>query len=654
MKITIPDTAKGFYSTIPKGIKENIEWRISLHQMLAVDKKAQQVYLQMCRDYIPLFFDSCAWTFNPWTRYNYPFILRPAQIPAVETLDWGIETGNDCGINKSREEGASEICCKLFAAKALLHEYVNFIIGSRVKNLVDNFGDYYTLFAKIDNVFNCLPSWWKEISGYDPKNNRKDMLLTIPQNSSSIVGETTNESFSAGSRATALLLDEFGRVDASTATAIEGSVHDVSPCIIYSSTHWLGAGHCFNQCLSKATTKVVELLWYNNPTKNQGLYTSSELGKYEILDEEYYLDKNLDEALIVPDIAQFSPTEQKVQFIVDGCKNIPKALRSPWHDFQESRRRGNKRDFISNIWATPMGSSETPFDHTMLTTIKKRDERDSDFNGELQFTQYHSGRIDEFQVSFIAGYGKLKWWGSLPFGRPEQRHNYIIAVDPSYGLGSANSAITIVDRNTEEQVGSWADPDTKPEDLADLVIAMAYWVGGINHAYVIWDAGGGCGTMFTNRLLFHRYPYLYTQRREDSKTRKKMQKWGWIGGSKAKDAMLGELGVALSSGLTERNENYKSLIIHDKELIDELFDYVFREKGAGCVVSKKADLSTGALERHGDRAITAGLAVVACREQIKGDWHTASNPPINSFQSRFNLVKEQDARSKQDVRKFLF
>lgn len=659
MKIKIPDSAKGFYSTIPKNVKENIEWRVSLHKMLAIDKQAQQVYLQMCRDYIPLFFDSAAWTYNPWTRFNFPFILRPAQIPAVEVLDWGIEAGHDIGINKSREEGASEICCKLFAAKTLLYEYVNFIIGSRKKELVDNFGDYYTLFAKIDNVFNCLPSWWKEISGYDPKNNRKDMLLTIPQNSSSIVGETTNESFSAGSRATALLLDEFGRVDAATATAIEGSVHDVAPCIIYSSTHWLGAGHCFNTCLSKATTTVVELLWYDNPTKNQGIYTSPKPGYIQLLDIDYYTKKYpklfwqyTKDSII--EVVELGELPHDISFVSDGCKGLPGKYRSPWHDFQELRRKGNKRDFISNIWATPMGSSETPFDHAMLTEIKKRDIREYDFRGEVHFNQYPNGKIDEDSISFVQGYGRLKFWGKLPFGRPEQRHNYIIAIDPSYGLGSANSAITIMDRNTEEQVGSWADPNTKPEELADLVVAMAYWLGGIRPAYIIWDAGGGCGTMFTNRLLFHRYPYMYTQRREDSKIRKQMQKWGWIGGTKAKDAMFGELGVALSAGLTDRDENYKSLIIHDKELIDELFDYIFRDKGAGCVVSKKADLSTGALERHGDRVITIGLAVVACREQLKGDWHKAENPPLNSFQRRFNIVNSELADEKQNTRKFLF
>jgi hypothetical protein len=656
MKIKIPDNPIAFFKSIPTDPKENINWRIELNKLCAVDRKAQAVVLYVCKEYIPNFFNSVAWTLNPWTRVNHPFILRPRQIPAVETLNECIITGHDVGINKSREEGASEICCKLFAAHALLHEYSNFIVGSRKKELVDNFGDFYTLFAKIDNVFECLPSWWLELCGYNPKNNRKDMLLTIPSNNSSIVGETTNESFSAGSRATALLLDEFGRVDASTATAIEGSVHDVSPCIIYSSTHWLGSGHCFNQCLTKATTTVVELLWYNNPTKNQGLYTSPEPGKFEIIDKDYYSNTDLEEAIVLTNISDYDVETERVQFVADGCGNLPKPLRSPWHDYQQRRREGNRRDFISNIWATPLGASETPFDHEMLQRIKSKDIRHPDYIGDIKFKQYSNGLIspDEVYFEHQGGFGKLKWWGRLPYGRPDQRHNYIIAVDPSYGLGSANSAAVIYDRNTSEQVGAWTDANTKPEALADLMVALAYWCGGINPAYIIWDTGGGCGSMFTNRLVFHRYPYVYTQKREDSKTRKITKKWGFMcTGTKVKDALLGELGVALSSGLIG-NDEYKSIIIHDEELLSELFDYVFRESGAGAVVSKKADLSTGALERHGDRVIAAGLCVLACKEQFKGDWKTSINPPYGSFQQRFNKANEQLEKEKFDARTFLF
>jgi len=351
------------------------------------------------------------------------------------------------------------------------------------------------------------------------------------------------------------------------------------------------------------------------------------------------------------------PDELKKRFVADGCKNLPGKFRSPWHDYQELRRKGNRRDFVSNVWATPMGASDTPFDHEVLNQIKEKYIRESDYRGELLISQYSNGMMNTDSIRFTLGVvGRLQWWGKLPFGRPEQRHNYIIAVDPSYGLGSANSAIMIYDRNTYEQVGAWADANTKPETLSDITVGMAYWCGGIRPTYIIWDAGGGCGSMFTNRLVFHRYPYIYTQRREDSKTRKQVKKWGWIGHAKAKDALLGELAIALSGGLTDNIEEYKSIIIHDKDLLDELFDYVFRDSGVGAVVSKKADLSTGALERHGDRVIAAGLAVLACKEQIKGNWEKAENPPVNSFQRRFNDVNKKLEKEKSgfEIRKFLF
>ncbi len=299
------DSAEKFYGVIPKELRQNIEFRISLHKFLATDKKAQQVYLNLCREYIPIFFSTTAWTLNPQQpagKRNLPFILRPAQIPVVETLNRCINEGKDSGIEKSRKQGASEICCKLFTAKCLLEDKSNFILGSRVKNLVDNYGDNYTLFSKCDNVMECLPSWWKILCGYDPKNNRKDMLMSFPSTGSSIVGETTNESFSAGSRATSILLDEFGRVEQSVASAIEGSIHDVAESIIYSSTHWLGISHEFNRCLQKSSTTVVRLMWYDSPVEARGLYKTPEVGIVDLVDTDYWLTK-------YPELRNFAEVE---------------------------------------------------------------------------------------------------------------------------------------------------------------------------------------------------------------------------------------------------------------------------------------------------------------------------------------------------------
>ncbi|GAG75081.1 unnamed protein product, partial [marine sediment metagenome] len=174
------------------------------------------------------------------------------------------------------------------------------------------------------------------------------------------------------------------------------------------------------------------------------------------------------------------PDNLKSLFIADGLKGIPSPYRSPWLDEQERKRRGNKRDFFCNCLAVALGSADTPFDHTVLEEIKKEHIREPDYKGELLITHYSNGIMNTEDIRFLSGVmGRLQWWGKLPFGRPEQRHNYIIAVDPSYGLGSANSAIMVYDRNTYEQVGAWADANTKPEMLADIVVAIAYWCGGI-------------------------------------------------------------------------------------------------------------------------------------------------------------------------------
>lgn len=650
------NSPESFYAAIPTELRSNIKFRIKLHKFLAVDKKAQLFFLDLCRQYIPIIFSSTLWTLNPQKpegQRNQPFILRPKQISAVETMNWCIDNEKDIGLNKTRKQGASELSIKLMMSKCLLEELANFIIGSRKKELVDNFGDNYTLFAKADNVMSCLPSWWKKLSGYNPKLNRKDMVLRIPSTESGLVGETTNENFGAASRATAILLDEFGRVDYTIAESIEGSVHDIANCIMYSSTHWLGSNHTFNKCIRKDTTELIPLMWYDNPEEMGGLYKSDSAGSYEIIDKEYY--KDLGEPIIIPTIAHLKVDEKRPQIIADGLKGVPSPYRAPWFDLQEYKRRGNKRDFICNVCATPLGASDTPFDQEVLQEIAKQHIRHYDYEGEISFDISYDGTVDEEEVKFFENFGerRLKWWGDLPFGRPSQRCNYIIGVDPSYGLGSANSAAVIYNRNTGEQVGSWTDSTTKPEDFADMMIALAYWIGGIDPAFLIWESNGGCGVNFTNRVVFQRYHWVYTQKREDSKTRKRTSKWGWQSNEKAKEALLGELGVALGRSISD-DDTYMSFVVRDENLLDELSDYVFKEKGKGIIQSSKADLSTGATERHGDRGIAAGLCVLACKEQMKGDATTAEHPPHGSFRYYMKQEEERQAKEKRDNRTFIF
>ena len=57
-KAKIFDSPEGFYREIPTQIQENIKFRIELHKLLATDKTLQQVFLELCRRYYPIFFSS--------------------------------------------------------------------------------------------------------------------------------------------------------------------------------------------------------------------------------------------------------------------------------------------------------------------------------------------------------------------------------------------------------------------------------------------------------------------------------------------------------------------------------------------------------------------------------------------------------------------
>jgi len=350
------------------------------------------------------------------------------------------------------------------------------------------------------------------------------------------------------------------------------------------------------------------------------------------------------------------PENLQSLFKADGLQGIPSPYRAPWFDLQEKKRKGNKRDFVCNVCGTPLGAADTPFDPEIIEQIRETTIREPDYEGELYFTRTAGGLVDrEESIAYVPNRGnkRFKWWGTLLGGRPNQQHNYIIGIDPSYGLGSANSAAIVYDVNTKEQVGSWADANTKPEDFADIVVAMALWIGGVRTPFIIWESNAGCGSSFGKRIIYQRYYWVYTQRREDSKTRKRTQKYGWSSNTAGKESILGDLGVALSGGLAGE-QDYLSIIIHDESLLDELADYVFKEKGAGIVQSSKADLGTGATERHGDRGIACALCILGAKDQRQGFVKDIKNPPTNSFEHRFREWKKLQEDDKQRRRRFLF
>jgi len=597
-----------------------------LHSYLAGDQEAQKVFLKLCLEKPQIAFDTLFWTYNPREiagKRNIPFVLRPAQEDAVSTITRAINEGFDVGINKSRDEGATEIVTKMFILFMLLVPETTFIVGSRKEEYVDKTGDPKSIFAKLDYGLKHLPNWL----ALDIERTHLHMRNRL--NESVIDGEATNENFGAGARATAILLDEFGRVDGKLAENIRDTVSDVTECVIYNSTHFYGTGHAFNKVLHSKKIKVVVLPWYQNPVKAKGLYKSPEGNVIEIIDIDYYR-KIAPEIFntIKPNVPiKYNDFVQKcresghelekygIHFVADGCIAIPGDRRSPWHDQQEERR--TRRDLSQNVWMSPIGSANMFFDSVVNDSIRSTVMRPPDYTGEIVYKFNSLGKINRKTVLFKSSSGKrrLHWWGKLKNGRPNQLHNYTIGCDISLGTGASNSVAAVEDVNTSELVGIFACPNTSPENFADYVVALAYWVGGKVPAFICWENNGGHGTNFGRRIIFNGYGFVYTGKTEQAKVRKAGRRFGWHSNREAKEDLLTELRIAIAEGL-KTNPKHTSIKIYSEDVLDELDRYIFYENG-DIGFADLIDTTSGARARHGDRVIAVALSVLGRKEQPK-------------------------------------
>lgn len=297
MRLSKIDSPDKFLQAFPTNLKENIEKRQELHAKLATDVEAQKVYMEMCFTQPQIFFDSSLWTYDPRQPIGYkhrPFILRPKQRVFVDAIKDAIDNQHDLIADKSREEGATEVICKMFVLYWLLCPDTSFLVGSRKEDLVDGsvdfkndrlIGAHQSLFHKIMYGVVNAPVWLR------PQFSKKHLFLQNLDNNATIEGESTNESFGAGNRATAVLVDELARIEPDVAEYIIENIHDTSPTVIFNSTHFrYGAGHPYSKLIRSNKIKVVTLDYESNPEKNQGAYYSPVEGIVEILDTAYYKD----------------------------------------------------------------------------------------------------------------------------------------------------------------------------------------------------------------------------------------------------------------------------------------------------------------------------------------------------------------------------
>jgi hypothetical protein len=613
------------FGRIPKELAENVDYRKKFHNWISKDSGAQKDFLDLCCIDPKIVFDLCLWTYDPRNDAGYknlPFILRPKQEIVVDELTDAIYTGYDRAVDKSRDEGATEIICKLFFTLWLLEPQMTFLVGSRKEEFVDAsteisgdkiIGDHKCLFHKILYAYITMPFWMR------CKYKKLHKHFYNLDNGSSIDGEATNENFSAGDRRKAVLVDEFGLIDNRIAKTIRQNLSDVTDCVIFNSTQGPSAGHPYSKLLVENKIKISTLGWEENPSKSRGLYRSPKWGIVELKDVSYYkraypfFKEKLEGDIL--DIKEFSShlnpeglqKFNEIGFVADGGESNNGGWRSIWYDIECKRR--DPSDVARNLDRNPVLSGDGVFSPQIIHRINLKYIREPDCIGELLFDLDKRGIIED--VDFRKDYGRcrLNWWGELVDNHPTQLVNYIIACDISAGTGASNSVAGIYNVNTQEKVGTWVDPNTPPESFADAVMAIAKWVGGgTRPAYIIWEANG-VGSTFGLRITEkYGYPFYYSDKKDSP---------GWRntgGPTGSKYLLFDELRAALTESLKDEPTN-KRLIIHDKETLNELKDYQYYSDGS-IELSCVEEMSIGARSAHGDRVVCDGLFVKALKNQV--------------------------------------
>ena len=135
-----------------------------------------------------------------------PFILFPRQVELVQFLQSCV-TDKECGlIEKSRDIGATWICCAFSVWLWLFTPGASIGWGSRKEMLVDRLGDPDSIFQKMRILLDHLPAWMLP-EGFDLRSHATTMKIINPANGATITGES-GDNIGRGGRSMIYFKDE--------------------------------------------------------------------------------------------------------------------------------------------------------------------------------------------------------------------------------------------------------------------------------------------------------------------------------------------------------------------------------------------------------------------------------------------------------------
>lgn len=583
---------------IPKSLDKNLAWRKDLlHQ--ANQSASFRRTVKTAAASSPIYWlNAFGWTFLQkevveggrekavmGEGAHVPFITWKVQDEAIQSIYDSIVNGHQVMIRKSRDMGASWIVLSMFQWFWQFRAATTFLEISRKETLVDRRGDMDSLFEKHRYLLRWQPEWMR------PRNIRDQKLhLENQDNGSSIEGESTTESAGQASRKTAILMDEFARIQ--NGEEIDMATADTSACRIFLSTPQ-GPNTAYARIFRTMKAgvragKILYLPWWRHPDKGAG-------------------------------------AEQKP----DAITGQPKWT-SPWYEIQKTLR--SAKNMAMNLDMEDGAAGDLFFDADELAKHRVMYVREPMAVGNIVFDE--DMREDQKReilhrnlpapITFVANGARRPWRLWMPMVedkkgqlRPNQNTRYVFGIDISAGTGASNSVISVLDHATNMIVAKFWDAFTSPEQLAEVAAFAGIWFGGRKPPLIVFEKNGP-GNIFGRKLISLGYPAIYFEHSEDGRTREKTRRWGWHSTTSKKEMLLGQYREALKQN---------TIINPCVEALDEAADYVYDALGK-LEPGHFGEEAGGGSQLHGDHVIADSLLTVGRMGFPKTD---AEPEPIAAF-----------------------
>lgn len=591
--LTLGKVSCPHYDLYPKDRKANLAFRKEMLHIAGTDELAASQIRTLCEEDVLFYVNTFCWTYDPRTQDSVtPFITyQEFQDEAMMNIADCVVSGKDFVMPKSRDMGASWMGLTVFEWFWHFRNNLSFLLISRNEDYVDKSGNPKALFWKIDFLHKYQPHWLlptgRWLGDRDP--NRHKLHLCNADNESVIDGESTTGDAGRGDRRTAMFIDEHAAFEINDSFKVLRASRDTTKCRGFNSTPQ-GSNNGFSEVVENTSARVIRLHWSAHPEKNKGLYTSAN-GELKLLDtfrgpvEVESKGEKETRVVMFPD---------EYPFKLDG------KMRAPWYD-NECARCVSEMEIGQELDIDFLGSDYQFFDAEFIDIYIKKYCRDhlSCGNLEINSDTCEAKRFvedDRKPVLFL-------WLPLTPDGKVPKDRKFVIGSDVSAGTGASNSASCVVDQATGEKVGVLRTPLLRPTGFASCTIALAKF---FNNAFLIWDASGPTGKVFTQRVIKAGYSNVYYRRQEKKVGQNVTDEPGYYLTAKARETLLEDYRHSLSE---------HKYINRSKPGMKECLHFI--RKSDGTVehsASANSQDPSGARTAHGDEVIGDALASLGIGE----------------------------------------